>query len=54
MTDIFTGLALVGAAVSTAAWAIAVAKLRIGNGERGEEKSKSAIFNSPFSILNFS
>jgi len=34
MTDIFTGLALAGVAVSTAAWVV-VAKLRIGNGERG-------------------
>jgi len=37
MIDIFTGIALIGAAVSLAAWGIAVAKLRIENGEwKGE------------------
>ena len=59
MTDIFTGLALTGAAVSTAAWAVAAAKLRIenvkcriengergrGNGERGRGNGERGMGN---------
>ena len=42
MMDIFTGFALVGAAISTAAWAVAAAKLRIENGKwtKGNEKCR--------------
>ena len=45
MINIFTVLAIVGAVVSTAAWAIAVAKCKIENG-----KCRIAEFHSKFSI----
>ena len=58
MIDIFTGIALVGAAVSTAAWGIAVAKLRMENRKQGignreqvtEEREKESIHHSTFYI----
>jgi len=52
MIDIFTGIALIGAAVSLAAWGIAVAKLRIENGEWKGENVKCKMEN--VELRNFS
>ena len=45
-------ICLLGAAVSTVAWAIAVVKLRTGNGEWGTGRGKEQIRHSTFSILH--
>jgi len=51
MIDIFTGIALVGAAVSTIAWGIAIAKLRIENVKcRMKDSPQFNILHSKFSI----
>ena len=47
MPDFMTRLALVGAAVSFAAWAVAVAKLKMENGKM-ENEGSSAILHFTF------
>ena len=51
MTDFMTRLALVGAAVSFAAWAVAVAKLKMENGKwKMKDRAQFSILHSKFSI----